>query len=285
MAANGLNGQVRNLARLLGSGLGGGRGALGGIRRSRWRTPSRSWWRPCWSRGSGRPAGRVTSAEKASGDPEEAAEVVRGRVGALVDEWRDGLDATSQRPSVRTLIIFTLITSAGEGIMGTLSRRSSGMSCTAGPGLRRDHRCPGHRWGPRRLPRGRRARQVVAGDHGRGRFGRVRAGRPRDLPLPAPVGHPWPAAVGMVLVGLPGAPVVAGSRPSYQRNTTDERRGRVFSLDLARQAGQRGRRLARRRASSAARPASCRSSPCRAPGTSSPGLLVLARPGRRGGTP
>jgi MFS family permease len=41
---------------------------------------------------------------------------------------------------------------------------------------------------------------------------------------------PWPAAVGMIVVGLPGAVVVAGVMTLYQRNTTDERRGRVFSL-------------------------------------------------------
>jgi len=41
---------------------------------------------------------------------------------------------------------------------------------------------------------------------------------------------PWPAAVGMIVVGLPGAVVVAGTMTLYQRNTTDERRGRVFSL-------------------------------------------------------
>jgi MFS family permease len=41
---------------------------------------------------------------------------------------------------------------------------------------------------------------------------------------------PWPAAVGMILVGLPGAAVMAGVMTLFQRNTTDDRRGRVFSL-------------------------------------------------------
>jgi MFS family permease len=40
----------------------------------------------------------------------------------------------------------------------------------------------------------------------------------------------WPAAVGMVLVGLPGAITVAGTMTLFQRNTTDDKRGRVFSL-------------------------------------------------------
>jgi MFS-type transporter involved in bile tolerance (Atg22 family) len=34
----------------------------------------------------------------------------------------------------------------------------------------------------------------------------------------------------MVLVGFPGAVLVAGTMTLLQRNTTDERRGRVFSL-------------------------------------------------------
>jgi MFS family permease len=42
--------------------------------------------------------------------------------------------------------------------------------------------------------------------------------------------NPWPAAAGMILVGLPGAVGVAGVMTLYQRNTTDEHRGRVFSL-------------------------------------------------------
>jgi MFS family permease len=40
----------------------------------------------------------------------------------------------------------------------------------------------------------------------------------------------WPASVGMVLVGLPGAIAVAGTMTLFQRHTTDARRGRVFSL-------------------------------------------------------
>ena len=42
--------------------------------------------------------------------------------------------------------------------------------------------------------------------------------------------NPWPAAVGMIVVGLPSAVMAAGTMTLFQRNTTDERRGRVFSL-------------------------------------------------------
>jgi MFS family permease len=38
----------------------------------------------------------------------------------------------------------------------------------------------------------------------------------------------WPAAVGMVIVGLPGALTIAGAMTLLQRNTDDKLRGRVF---------------------------------------------------------
>jgi MFS family permease len=40
----------------------------------------------------------------------------------------------------------------------------------------------------------------------------------------------WPAIVGMVLVGLPGALVMAGQMTLLQRHTADAQRGRVFGL-------------------------------------------------------
>ena len=43
---------------------------------------------------------------------------------------------------------------------------------------------------------------------------------------------PWPAAVGMVLVGLPGAVTVAGYQTLLQRHTRDAERGRVMSFEM-----------------------------------------------------
>jgi MFS family permease len=40
----------------------------------------------------------------------------------------------------------------------------------------------------------------------------------------------WPAAVGMIVVGVPGALVMAGLMTLLQRYTLDAQRGRVFSL-------------------------------------------------------
>jgi predicted MFS family arabinose efflux permease len=224
VAANGLNGQVRNLARLVGSGLGGVIAAAGGIRAiavadavtflvaallvARLRTPGRA----------EHPAG-------------EAAEVVRGRFAALLDEWRVGLDTVTSNTVLRTLMVTLLITNTGEGIMGTLFApyvrhvlHGSGQVYGVITGVQAIGGVVGgflvavvaDRWSP--------VTMVWAGSIV---FGLV------DLAIflyPLLWVTPWPAAAGMILVGLPGAVVVAGLMTLYQRNTSDERRGRVWSL-------------------------------------------------------
>jgi predicted MFS family arabinose efflux permease len=224
VAANGLNGQVRNLARLVGSGLGGVIAAAGGIRAiavadavtflvaallvARLRTP--------------RPAAHP---------PGEAAEVVRGRFAALLDEWRVGLDTVTSNTVLRTLMVTLLITNTGEGIMGTLFApyvrhvlHGSGQVYGVITGVQAIGGVVGgflvavvaDRWSP--------VTMVWAGSIV---FGLI------DLAIflyPLLWVTPWPAAAGMILVGLPGAVVVAGLMTLYQRNTSDERRGRVWSL-------------------------------------------------------
>jgi predicted MFS family arabinose efflux permease len=237
VAANGLNSQVRNLARLAGSGLGGVVAAAGGIRAiavadaitfvlaallvSRIRTPGRA-EAPVVSAGSTGPT---------DAPAEEASEVVRGRVAALVDEWRVGLRTVTSSHVLMTLMMMLLITNTGEGIMGTLFApyvrhvlHGSGQVYGVITGVQAIGGVIGgflvavvaDRWSP--------VTMVWAGSI---LFGLV------DLAIflyPLLWVNPWPAAAGMVLVGLPGAVVVAGVMTLYQRNTTDERRGRVFSL-------------------------------------------------------
>jgi predicted MFS family arabinose efflux permease len=228
MAANGLNGQIRNLARLGGSGLGGVVAASGGIRAiavadavtflvaallvTRIRTSGRA----------------EVATEAADG---EATAVVRGRVASMVEEWREGFRTVAANQVIRTLMIALLITSTGEGIMGTLFA----------PYVRHVLHGGGQVYG------------VITGVQAIGgviggflvavvaerwsavtmvwvasiAFGLV------DLAIflyPLIWVNPWPAAVGMVIVGLPGAVLVAGTMTLFQRHTTDERRGRVFSL-------------------------------------------------------
>jgi predicted MFS family arabinose efflux permease len=225
VAANGLNGQVRNLARLVGSGLGGVTAAVGGITAiaaadaatfllaaflvSRIRT-------------SGRPLAETS---------DDATEVVRGRLAGLVDEWHAGLRATWRSPVIRMLLVFTLITSTGEGIMGTLFAPYvrevlhggaqvygliSGVQAIGGIIGGFLVASLGSRWSP-----------VVMLGAGAVAFGLV------DLAIflyPLLLVSPWPAAAGMIVVGLPGAVTVAGLQTLFQRHTVDAERGRVFAL-------------------------------------------------------
>jgi MFS family permease len=227
VAANGLNGQARNLARLVGSGLGGVLAAAGGIRAiavadaitfvlaallvMRIVTPGR--------------------ASTVAQDDETAEHLVRGRMATLVDEWRDGFRTTLTNRVVRTLVIMLLITSTGEGIMGTLFApyvrhvlHGSGQVYGVISGVQAIGGIVGgflvatvaHRWSP-----------VTMVWLGSVLFGLV------DLAIflyPLVWVNPWPAAAGMILVGLPGAVLVAGTMTLFQRNTTDDLRGRVFSL-------------------------------------------------------
>jgi Na+/melibiose symporter-like transporter len=226
VVANGLNGQARNLARLLGSGLGGVLAAAGGVRAIavadaitfalaavlvlRITTPGRA---------------------VAEGPEEGPEQLVRGRLATLVAEWRDGFRTTAGNRVVRTLVIMLLITSTGEGIMGTLFApyvrhvlHGSGQVYGVISGVQAIGGLVGgvmvatmaDRWSP-----------VTMVWLGSILFGLV------DLAIflyPLVWVNPWPAAAGMILVGLPGAVVVAGTMTLFQRNTTDEHRGRVFSL-------------------------------------------------------
>src|SRR4051812_26331272 len=114
--ANGLNGQARNLARLVGSGLGGVLAAAGGVRAIAI-ADAITFALAALLVLRIAPPGRAVPAEEPDESPEE---LVRGRVATLVDEWRDGFRTTVSNRVVRTLVIMLLITSTGEGIMGTL---------------------------------------------------------------------------------------------------------------------------------------------------------------------
>lgn len=226
VAANGLNAQIRDLARLVGSGLGGVTAAAGGIRAiavadaitfvlaallvARITTPGRA---------------AVDAAE------EDASEAARSRLITLVEEWRIGLRTVRSNRVLVTLMMMLLITSTGEGIMGTLFApyvrhvlHGSGQVYGLITGVQAIGGVVGgflvavvaERWSP--------VTMVWAGSIA---FGLV------DLAIflyPLLWVSAWPAAAGMIVVGLPGAVVVAGVMTLYQRNTSDERRGRVFSL-------------------------------------------------------
>jgi MFS family permease len=142
-----------------------------------------------------------------------------------------GLRAVGESHVVRTLLLAMLITSTGEGIMGTLFAPYvrhvlhgggqifgliSGVQAIGGVIGGFVVAVLAERWSP--------VTMVWAGSIV---FGLI------DLAIflyPLLWVTPWPAVGGMILVGVPGALVVAGSMTLFQRHTTDDRRGRVFSL-------------------------------------------------------
>jgi predicted MFS family arabinose efflux permease len=223
VTANALNSQSQQLSRLIGSALGGIAAAAGGIAAVavldvatflvaaglvlRIRTTGRATERP------------------------DTADVIRGRVAALRDEWSEGLRAAWTSPVVRVLLAFSLITSTGEGIMGTLfapyvrdvlhsGAQTLGVitSVQAIGGIAGGFVAAsvGNHWSPVRMLG---AGAVV--------FGMI------DLAIflyPLMLVSPWPAVLGMILVGVPGALAVAGLMTLLQRHTVDAQRGRVLGL-------------------------------------------------------
>ncbi len=228
MAANGLNGQIRNLARLIGSGLGGVIAAFAGIRGVAV-ADAVTFLLAALLIVRIRTSGRAELPTELA--DEEATEIVRGRVATLVEEWREGFRTVAANHVIRTLMIALLITSTGEGIMGTLFApyvrhvlHGSGQVYGVITGVQAIGGVIGgflvavvaERWSA--------VTMVWVASIA---FGLV------DLAIflyPLLWVNPWPAAVGMVVVGLPGAVMVAGTMTLFQRHTTDERRGRVFSL-------------------------------------------------------
>lgn len=228
MAANGLNGQIRNLARLIGSGLGGVIAAFAGIRGVAV-ADAVTFLVAALLIVRIRTSGRAELPTELA--DEEATEIVHGRVATLVEEWREGFRTVAANHVIRTLMIALLITSTGEGIMGTLFApyvrhvlHGSGQVYGVITGVQAIGGVIGgflvavvaERWSA--------VTMVWVASIA---FGLV------DLAIflyPLLWVNPWPAAVGMVVVGLPGAVMVAGTMTLFQRHTTDERRGRVFSL-------------------------------------------------------
>jgi Na+/melibiose symporter-like transporter len=225
VAANGLNGQVSNLTRLVGSGLGGVTAAIGGIAAIA-AADAATFLLAAFLVSRIRTSGGITAQPS-----DDAGEVVRGRLSELSEQWRAGLRATWSSPVIRMLLVFTLITSTGEGIMGTLFAPYVREVLHGGAqvyGLITGVQAVGgivggflvaslaERWSP-----------VVMLGAGAVVFGLV------DLAIflyPLALVSPWPAGVGMIVVGLPGAVTVAGLRTLFQRHTIDAERGRVFAL-------------------------------------------------------
>src|SRR4051794_32717147 len=222
VTANALNSQNQQLSRLVGSAVGGIAAAVGGITAVAALDMLTFVVAAALVLGI-RTTGGVTKRADAA--------TVRGRLAELHDEWTEGLRAAWTSPVVRVVLVFLLITSTGEGIMGTLfapyvrdvlhsGAQTLGVitSVQAVGGIAGGFvvASVGNAWSPVRMFG---AGAVV--------FGAI------DLAIflyPLLLVSPWPAIVGMVLVGVPGALAVAGMMTLLQRHTVDAQRGRVFGL-------------------------------------------------------
>ena len=257
VTANALNAQNQNLSRLLGGALGGvaaaaggdhrggaaGRGHVRGGHRAGAADPdvgpgTAGWSRQArpagWSR-QARPAGWARQLDRPGGldkldRPGDRPDVI-GRFAALREEWVEGWRASWHSPVVRVLLVFGLITATGEGVMGTLFApyvRDVLHGSAAVLGVVTSAQAVGGIVGAFVVAHlGDRLRPVLMLGAGSVVFGLV------DLAIfvyPLLLAAPWPAVLGMVVVGLPGALVSAGMMTLFQRHTLDAQRGRVFSL-------------------------------------------------------
>jgi len=147
----------------------------------------------------------------------------------LAHEWREGLRVVVNHPVLRALLVFFVITRIGEGLTMTLFvpwATDALHSDAAGYGWLLSTQAVGGlagalvigRLGPRINPM-----QLLIG--GALAFGLI------DLVLfTYPVLYPYigPALVGMVIVGVPGAAMMAGIATLQQTQTADSHRGRVI---------------------------------------------------------
>jgi Na+/melibiose symporter-like transporter len=223
ITANALNGQNRNLARLVGAAIGGVAAHSGGIALVAIIDAA------TFVVAAGLLAMIRTRPPGPSPSHDQPASVGR--------EWRDGLALASGRPALRVILVVAALTALGEGIMGTLfapfvrvDLKGSGadygaiLSAQAVGGIIAGFIAAaiGHRFPARSL-------------FGWGAlcFGLV------DLMLflyPVVTDALWPAFVFIVVVGLPGAVMLAGMTTVLQTSSHDSHRGRVFGAIAAIQA-------------------------------------------------
>jgi MFS family permease len=230
VTANALNAQNQQLSRLVGGALGGVAAAVGGITAVAL-LDAGTFLVATLLLARIRTTGRVGAEEGLDELDHPEPGVVRGRLAQLRNEWTDGLQAAWGSPVVRVLLVFMLITATGEGIMGTLFApyvRDVLHSGAAVLGVITSVQAVGGIVGGFVVASiGDRVSPVLMLGAGAVVFGLI------DLAIflyPLLLVSPWPAVVGMVLVGLPGALVSAGMMTLLQRNTRDAQRGRVFSL-------------------------------------------------------
>lgn len=218
VTANALNAQTQSLARLLGGALGGVAAASGGIV-ALTVIDLASFLLA---------AGLIARIHRGLREIVEATPS-HGRFAEILSQWTDGVRVAWREPVLRTILIFLLVTSVGEGVMGTLFApfvRTTLHGSGEAYGLIVAMQAAGGivgglaaAWIGNRIPASR-----LLG-WGAVAFGAI------DLVMflyPLVWVAIWPAVVCMIIVGLPGALVMAGAMTLMQRNSTDSHRGRLF---------------------------------------------------------
>ncbi|HEY2793470.1 MAG TPA: MFS transporter [Micromonosporaceae bacterium] len=221
-SANAVNGQFGDLSRLIGSAAGGIVAAAAGLNGVTL-LDAATFLVSAGLIGMMRAEGRAAPAEVAAEPP------VGGKLAALRREWIDGLHVVARNRVLVLLTIFVLVTSTGEGIMGTLfvpfvRTVLHGSGSTYGV-IVAVQAIGGVLGGLFATSLGQRFSASRLMGVGAVLFGLI------DLAIflyPLAYVSVWPAIVGMIVVGLPGAITMAGMMTLFQRNTTDSHRGRVF---------------------------------------------------------
>lgn len=244
VTANAVNAQAQAVARLLGAGAGGVAAAWGGLTAvtlldaatfvlaaglvARLRRPADL--RPSVAAAAA-PAAPVTTPVAA---PLPSPDDVAIPPVRWWHEWRAGLRLLADHRTLRILVVFTAVTSVGEGVMGTLFAPFVLDVLHGGPqgyGLVVGVQAVGGIAGGLVVAAlGERWRAARLLGWGAVAFGVI------DLTLflyPLAWAHVGPAVALMMVVGVPGAAVVAGYTTLLQRATHDSHRGRVLGTVTA----------------------------------------------------
>jgi Na+/melibiose symporter-like transporter len=216
LTANALSGQVEDISRLAGSGLGGVIAAAGGITAVAL-ADTASFIAAVALLAVVRTSGRTTSRQAGR------------QLKRIAAELSDGLRLAAGHRVIRTLMVFVLITSIGQGIFSTLfppfvehvlhgSSQEYGIVVGA-------QAVGGILGGALALVLGQRFSPKRLFSCGAIAFGAI------DLAIFLyPLGYVavWPAVIGMILTGVPSALNLAGLVTLFQQNTEDAYRGRIF---------------------------------------------------------